>query len=129
MAAFIDYTYYIGTFKGELIPDDLFDRFALRATEEVDYHTFELASETITADSDDALIDKIRMATCAVAEELYVMDTQASGVPGSVSSERVGDYSVNYATSSDSVLPRSSKALNAMRRYLASSGLLYRGLA
>jgi len=127
MAAFIDLAYYTGTYKGVAIPTDSFYRYADKATASVELHTFDRAGIIIDADTDTATIDKIKMATCAVAETLYHSDQQASGASGNVASERVGDHSVNYAVSQDSLLTLDAKVSNAMREYLAFTGLLFRG--
>jgi len=126
MAAFIDLEYYVNTYKGAAVPADSFYRYAERASTAVDFHTFERASATITANEDEALIDKIKMATCAAADALYNADSQANG--GSIASEKVGDYSVNYAVSPDTALTVNAKVSNAMREYLAFTGLLFRGM-
>ena len=79
MAAFIDLEYYINTYKGVDVPADSFYRYAERASTAVNFHTFERASAIITAAEDAALIDKIKMATCAAADALYNTDSQANG--------------------------------------------------
>ena len=126
MAAFIDLAYYTGTYKGVAIPTDSFYRYAERATSMVEFHTFERAGVIITANTDTATIDKIQMATCAAADALYNADLQANG--GSIASEKVGDYSVNFAVSPDTALTVNAKVSNAMREYLAFTGLLFRGM-
>lgn len=125
MAAFIDLAYYTGTYKGTAIPTASFALYADRATTAVDFHTFERASAIVTAAEDAALINKIKMATCAAADALYNADSQANG--GSIASEKVGDYSVNFAVSPDTALTVNAKVSNAMREYLAFTGLLFRG--
>ena len=44
-----------------------------------------------------------------------------------IASEKVGDYSVNFAVSPDTALTVNAKVSNAMREYLAFTGLLFRG--
>ena len=127
MAAFIDLDYYVSKFRGVAIPTDSFYRYADRATSAVEFQTFERAGVIITADSDDATIDKIKMATCAAAEALYNAEQQASGASGTVASERVGDHSVNFAVSQDATLTTDAKVSSAMREYLAFTGLMFRG--
>ena len=127
MAAFIDLAYYMGTYKGVAIPAASFYRYAERATSMVEFHTFERAGVIITANTDTATIDKIQMATCAAADAIYASDQQASGSTGVMASERVGDYSVSFAVSPDTALTTNAKVSNAMREYLAFTGLLFRG--
>ena len=127
MAAFIDLAYYTGTYKGVAIPADSCYRYAERATSMIEFQTFERAGVIITAATDTATIDKIKMATCAAADALYFADQQASGGAGTVASERVGDHSVNYAISAETALSVNAKVSNAIREYLAFTGLLFRG--
>ena len=127
MAAFIELAYYTGTYKGVAIPADSFYRYAERATSMVEFQTFERAGVIITAATDTETIDKIKMATCAAADALYFADQQASGAAGTVASERVGDHSVNYAISAETALSVNAKVSNAIREYLAFTGLLFRG--
>ena len=70
MAAYADYTYYPGTFLGTAIASTVFPRLALRASLMIDRLTFTRAAPVITANTDTATIDLIKMATCAVAEVL-----------------------------------------------------------
>ncbi len=128
MAAYIDLAYYTGTYKGAVIPADSFYTYAERASTMVNFHTFERAATIISEATDTATIDKIKMATCAVADVLYGADLQANGSGGVLASERVGDYSVNYAALPEFALTVTAKASNAMRVYLAFTGLLFRGL-
>ena len=125
MAAFIDLEYYVNTYKGVAVPADSFYFYADRATTAVEFHTFERAGVIVTANTDTATITKIKMATCAAADALYNADSQANG--GSIASEKVGDYSVNFAVSPDTALTVNAKVSNAMREYLAFTGLLFRG--
>lgn len=128
MAAFIDLDYYVSKFRGVAIPTDSFYRYADRATAAVEFQTFGRSSVIIAADTDAATIDNIQMATCAAAEALYNAEQQASGASGTVASEKVGDYSVNFAVSPDTALTVNAKVSNAMREYLAFTGLLFRGM-
>ena len=127
MAAFIDLTYYMGTFMGTAIPAASFSRYAIMASAAVEFQTFGSASVIILTDTDTATIDKIQMATCAAAEALYYSDQQASGTGRIVASERVGDHSVNYAVSPAASLTVDAKVSGAIREYLAFTGLMFRG--
>lgn len=128
MNAFAAYTFYTTTFGGSNIPQAVFSVLSLKASYEVDRQTLERASATITAGTDSALIEKIQLATCAVAEALYA-SSAASTVAPNVSSERVGDYSVNYSGSD--VLQKSLANTVGMivEQYLGLSGLMFRGVA
>jgi len=96
MAALADYEFYTDTYKGALIPAADFDRYALDASAEVECQTFERASAIIDAGTELPLIEKIKMATCAVAETLFKQDSKTSGT-AAIESESVGNYRVSYA--------------------------------
>lgn len=123
MAAYADYTYYSTVYLGSAIAESDFPGLALRASAVIDQLTFDRAAPVITAATDTDTIDKIKMATCAVAEELQ---TQA-GESGVVQSETVGRHSVTYVTGS--VRSFEQRQSDAARLYLGRSGLMYRGFA
>lgn len=123
MTAYADYTYYTGTYLGSAIASTAFAQLALRASAVIDRLTFDRAAAIVTADEDDATIDAIQMATCAVAEELH---TQASEA-GMVQSESVGRHAVTYVAGS--VKSFAQRQSDAAQLYLASTGLMYRGFA
>jgi len=127
MSALIDYDFYTDTYKGTLIPAIDFDRYALDASAEVKYQTFERASAVIDAETDTMLIEKIKMATCAVAETLFRQDNDASGA-AAIASESVGNYSVSYALAADASMTKAQKIESSLRRYLGNTGLMYRGV-
>lgn len=120
MAAYADYTYYTGTYLGTAIAESAFPQLALRATAVIDQLTFNRASVVVETGTDTDTIDKIKMATCAVAEKLQGLE--ASG--GTIQSERVGNVSVTYADSKPTqwILTDSAKV------YLWDTDLMYRGL-
>ena len=76
MAVYADYEYYTDTYLGTAIAETAFDALALRASAVIDRLTFDRAAVVITADEDDATIDLIQMATCAVAEELQMQASE-----------------------------------------------------
>lgn len=129
MPAYADYSFYTTTYKGSTIPFDQFERLALEASAEVDYQTFERASVVVIEAVEAALIEKIKMATCSIADLLFVIEQEGKGKTGTVSGERVGDYSVNYAVSGDATATKSQRIENALRRWLGHTGLLFRGAA
>ncbi|MFM8321005.1 MAG: hypothetical protein ACKOC5_08840 [Chloroflexota bacterium] len=118
MAAYCDHTYYTGVFKGAAIAAADFPRLALRASEVIDQLTLDRAAAVVTAATDTATIDKIKLATCAVAEQIQIGEQG-----GPVQSERVGSYSVTYAAQHT----QQQQLQAAVKRYLWNTGLLYRG--
>lgn len=120
--AYVDYDYYSGTYLGTAIAETDFPRLAQDASAEIDRMTFGRAAPIVTANEDDDTIALIQMATCAVAETLQ--EQAQSGADG-LTSERVGSYAVTYAAATSHQRERGLAAA----RYLANTGLLYRGFA
>lgn len=121
MAAYVDYQFYTDTYLGAAIASGDFDRLALRASEQINQITFQRAAEEVDEDN----VALIKMATCAVAEEMNSIES-AGGVDA-VQSERVGNYSVTYAQGSVKQQSSLERYANAARVYLDSTGLMYRG--
>lgn len=119
MAAYVDYSYYTTVYLGAAIASTDFPRLALIASAHIDNLTYNRAAGVITAATDTATIDKIKMATCAVAETLHQLE--ATG--GAVQSESVGNASVSYFA------PKSEGAriAEAAKLYLGLTGLMYAG--
>lgn len=117
--AYADFTFYSGVYLGNAIAQADFPRLALRASEVIDGLTFGQVAAIVTAGTDTALITKIKMATCAVADELS--SAEASG--GAIESERVGGLSVTYHN------PRTveKRCQLAAKRYLWDEELMYGG--
>lgn len=120
MAAYADYEFYQGTYKGTAIAQSDFDRLAIPASAVIDQITFSRAAPVVEAAADATTIEKIGFATCAVAEEMQKLE--ASG--GAVSSERLGNYQATYL----SQLSEDARLARAAKRYLGNTGLMYRGL-
>lgn len=120
MAVYADYLFYTEQYGGTAIAQADFGRLARQASAQIDELTFERAAPIITADTDDNLIERIKLATCACAEELY---RQEQG--GVISSEKVGSYAVTYAVSP--AMSNQVRLSATVRVYLGSSGLMYRG--
>jgi hypothetical protein len=127
MAAYATYTYYTTTYLGAAIASGDFNRLALRASAVIDQVTFDRAAAIVTAGTDAATIDLIRMATCAVAEEIQAIE--ADGSTGGIVSESVGSHSVTYTESSVKQQSSTKRLSNAAGLYLANTGLMYRGFA
>lgn len=109
--ALINYTYYTGTFKGNVVPSSEFDRLALRASEYIDFITQGQYASTEFA-------TEIEMATCAVAEVIFKTEGTADK-----NSEGYSGYSVSY----DRVAIDRMK-FQATKPFLANTGLLYCGV-
>jgi hypothetical protein len=121
--AYATYSYYSATYLGTAITEANFARLALRASAWIDRLTFQrAATETVVA-----TVDLIKMATCAVAEEIQTVE--ADGSADGIQSEAIGQNSVTYATSSTKQLTAGEKYLQAAALYLGSTGLMFPGFA
>jgi hypothetical protein len=128
MASYVDYTYYSTTYLGTAIASPDFARLALRASAQIDALTFDRTAPVVTAATDTATIDKIKMACCAVAEELQVQDA-AGDSAGGIQSESIGSNSVSYAVGALATLTHDQKLQRVARLYLGNTGLMFRGFA
>ena len=116
---YADYAFYGSQYYGSTIPPGEFPRLAGRASEYIDY---------ITSGHIEGAEHKIKLAVCAIAEEMY---KQEQG--GEVVMRTVGPWTEQYATTSgaggsnSSVSSLSHKMYTLAMRYLADTGLMYRG--
>lgn len=127
MAAYVDFSFYSGTYLGATIPAADFPRLALRASAVINQLCFGRAA-TVMASTDPLDAEKknsIQLATCAVAEQLFLLSKNESG--GEVASESVGSHSVSYVQNSTSKMSDDEKMAREARFYLWETGLMYRG--
>ena len=117
--AYADFTYYTNTYFGTAIAESDFPRLALRASAVIDRITFQRAVLEVT------YADKVKMAMCAVAEELQTQE-QSNGADGIVS-ESQGQYSVSYGTNSNRTKSNEAKLENAARLWLDGTFLMFAG--
>lgn len=120
---YTDFDFYTDTFGGTAIAAADFHSLAIKASREIDYLTFDRAAEEIEDDDDDALVEAIKLATCAVAEVIQDQNTQ----PGVIQSEKAGSYSVTYTPNPTASLSHEAQRSLAAKRYLGRTGLMYRG--
>jgi len=121
MSTYADWTFYSATYLGSAITQAEFPALALRASVLIDKFTYNRAAN----ESDLDVVAKIKNAMCAVADELKAQATQ----PGGIASERVGNHSVTYATSSEMQLSNQQKLHNVVRDYLWETGLMFASFA
>ena len=124
--SYVTYTYYTTTFLGTVIASADFAQLALRASAVLDSITFNRVAAIVLTATDIVTIDKIKMATCAVAEELQTLALAGSS-GGGIKSESLGSYSVSYADGSKMSLTDTQKLSNAASLYLGSTGLMFKG--
>lgn len=136
--AYADYEYYTTAYLGTAIQEAEFSRLALRASSFLDYYTQGRAAQ-------NADLDALKMACCAVSEQYQVIDTARAlaqkALSSSLSSEgselqsqTVGSWSKTYRGAGDSAAQATASAASAKAsladaasQYLAGTGLLYRG--
>ena len=116
---YADYAFYTGTYLGDVIASTDFNRLALRASAYVDRLTFDRAA------SDMENTTAIKMAVCAVAEELQTIEQE--GDVGGIQSESVGSLSVTYASTSIKQHSTTKRLEEAARLYLAGTFLMFKG--
>jgi hypothetical protein len=120
MATYVDYEFYQDTYGGTAIALADFQALAIRASHEIDHLTFGRAADYI----DDAdYTEQIKLATCAVADTIQDINTRM----GQIQSEKVGPYSVTYTPTPTDSLSAGARMSLAAKRYLARTGLMYKG--
>lgn len=134
MSNYVDFDYYIKTFKGDLISRQEFDKYAMRASSKV--------RNRILNKDINLFENEIKNATCSIAEILYNqflnkkrLNNMLNGSELIISSEKVGDYSRNISNVSISDLEKLCsdeyvKGLieTELEDYLLTTGLLYCGV-
>lgn len=132
MSNYIEENDYYYTYGGKIIPPAEFKKYAIKASNEVKLRIF---NKPITGYE-----EAIKSATCSVADILYsqsqkeqTLENIVNGTTQVVTSEKVGDYSKNYASTSASELLKSientSEKINEeIEKNLLFTGLLYSGV-
>ena len=126
--AYADFTYYDQTYLGNVIAETDFPRLAARASTIIDQLTYNRTAAVVTADEDADLIDKIKMAVCAVAEEFYKTEQNAQNASGVIQSERAGQSSVTYVVTEEAKQSSAQRYYNAAYLYLGQTALMFAGL-
>ena len=127
MAVFVDYAFYTDSYHGTALSSTEFPAFAVKACAEVNLVTFDRADEVIATGTDTILMEKIRMAACAAAEQFKIFESvaHASGV---IASETVGSHSISYATSGGAGNSVGARINASIYRWLANTGLMFGGV-
>ena len=120
MTAYADYAFYTSEYLGRVITSEKdFAYYALRASEIIDSKTFGRIGEITPA---------VKMACCAAADQLYSDASARAKAAGGISSESVDGYSVSYrAYDAKSGAESKKRVDDAVKRYLANTGLMFRG--
>ena len=125
MDAFIDYLYYTGN-GGTSISASELDRFATRASYQVNFLTLNRAEAIIIAGTNLPLIDRIKRATMAVADVMKGCSVSQANL--GIQSEKVGDHSVQYRGSEELRSHEAQAVQSAVEMYLGHTGLMYPGV-
>lgn len=120
MNIYADYKFYINDYRGSSIPENEFIRYARDASKYIDNVTFNRINGAVS--------DDIKMACCAVAEEIYAQKVSGADSVSGKASESIGDYSVSYSgISSDRDKVLAARLYSAALRWLDGTDLMYRG--
>ncbi len=135
-----DYNYYKNNFKGNKAPETDFERIEIKASSQI--KMFIMGKDYTNYNGKDHT-EQIKMATCSAIDILYeaeqkkkILDSMISGNDNKIIiSEKVKDYSRNYATVSYKELQEQITDKNIRKKikqelelYLYDTGLLNRGV-
>lgn len=142
---YADYAWYTDEYFGNSISDDDFQRMSARASRYIDYITQGKAAKVAAVGLDGGeIITAVKNACCELAEQYQLIEqaqtvakqSLAAASEGGVElqSETVGAWSRSYRSGGDSAQSAAQAAKEAeaalyaiVQRYLANTGLLYRG--
>lgn len=119
MEQYITYEYYERAFGGTSIPEEVFDKLAIESSFYVNQCCFDKITDKELSDED--LGDRIKRATCAVADISFGVSERDG-----IQSEGVGNVSITYRNM-DVGQVHADKYF-AVSMYLGSTGLMYRGM-
>lgn len=112
--AYAEYADYCGLYRGELLGELQFGVYAERAGEYLELLTYGRCADVAGERETRA----VKLACCAVADELYRQQTEPE-----LTSHSVGQWSRSYAPQKS----RDRRIADAARLYLRGTGLLWRG--
>ena len=117
MTNYADFAYYTGTYGGAVIDTASFDLLALKATQKIKLYTFNRIA-------DDNIPEEAKMCCCELAELFFKAEQEDTKV---IASEKVGEYSVSYVSAEAKENLMHISTQNVINKWLAMTGLLYRG--
>ena len=136
---YVDFDYYVTTYGGSLVTSSDFTKYELKARIVMNNYTLK-EKLTIKLLEGSKYVDNIKMAVCSIidiikwSEDLLEKSLEANSMfAEGISSETVKSHSVALNVSdgfkSNQVNRQVEVAqVDVMKRYLLSTGLLYRGL-
>lgn len=121
--AYADYGYYVAAYRGDVLTESNFDKYAERASDYIDYITSGQA-----ANYNDSH-DLVKKCCCAMAEQqLGISNARLLSENGEIASETVGSHSVSYRSGAETVVELEKGMWSIALQYLTRTGLLYRGV-
>ena len=120
MTVYADNEFYTGTYRknnNPLVPIELFGFYARKASSYINQYTFDNIGENVP--------NTVKLCCCDLAEALYNIDNSLSA--GGISSERVGDVSVNYESEEIKRQNLPKTVRNIIYSWLGDTGLLFSG--
>lgn len=135
---YADYEFYSTKYLGELVSEDDYPKYEMRARDELDYYT----RMRIPFVKDENKMERVKMCECKLIDLLFNYDQELAEIKeyedrtieGVISSETVGKHSISYQKASlrnkvDVEKERSKKIKELIYKNLFMTGLLYRGLS
>ena len=126
---YADYAYYTDTYYGDTIEsEDDFLKFATRACRYIDRITMNRAESYATLRPEDPAL---KNACCAAADQYRMIAAAraaAASEDGEIASESVGSHSVSYRSGLETAATLEAELRKVVESYLATTGLLYRGI-
>lgn len=97
--------------------------YARQASQTIDQYTFGRLVDAAEADVPEA----VQMCCCELAEAGYQREAQRQAAGGKTS-EKIGTYSVTFGTAAESANASASEQHGIIMKWLANTGLCYRGV-
>lgn len=112
---YVDYIYYSQTYQGK-VKEENFTPLSIKAQALVDYYTFNRIKN---------VTEKVRFAVCELVD---VINQKEINDTKGIQSEKVGSYSVTYASTEEIKVQYNQDVKRILYKYLPSE-LLFRGIS
>ena len=99
-----------------------FSFYAREASRILDQYTFGRLTEL------SGIPDEVKLCCCELAELGYQQEAKAKQTEGGKTSEKVGTYSVTFASEQDSKQAAAMQTRRILAKWLGNTGLLYQGV-
>mgnify|MGYP002588494328 FL=1 len=123
MQAYTDEMYYINDYlKGRKpVITTGFPFYARSASQVIDRYTFNRLKDVVE------IPDEVQMCCCELSESEYHREKQQKE-SGGKTSEKIGTYSVGFASAQESAAATRREQRNIIMKWLADTGLCYQGV-